>query len=191
MVLLLDNFDSFTFNLVHYFEQIGVSCMVLRNDVPLSDFTHLPFQGVVLSPGPATPAQAGNLMQVIDHYYQKLPLLGICLGHQAIGAFFGARLQKARKPMHGKISQITTQTSDLLFEALPSSMPVVRYHSLILEDLPPALCATAHTAEGEIMALRHQQLPIWGVQFHPEAILTTHGLAILQNWTKCLHAPSN
>jgi anthranilate synthase component 2 len=127
------------------------------------------------------PKKAGCLLEVVDFYHQKLPILGICLGHQAIGEFFGAHLVKAPYPMHGKISTIFCQ-KDILFNKLPNSFEVVRYHSLLLEKLPNSLSTIAHTTQREIMSIRHKTLPIWGVQFHPEAILTQFGLEILENW---------
>lgn len=181
MVLLLDNFDSFTWNLADYIHRLGVDCEVVQNDRPLSEIQKIPFQALILSPGPQTPAKAGCLMEVIGHYHQQLPILGVCLGHQALGEFFGASLQKAAQPMHGKLSTINCNP-DYLFDGLPRQMQVVRYHSLLLKDLPNSLEAIAKTASGELMALRHKQLPIRGVQFHPEAVLTEGGLAMLKNW---------
>lgn len=181
MVLLLDNFDSFTYNLADYLQQGGVSCHIVTNQTPLSEIQQLEFKGIVLSPGPETPEKAGNLLEVLGAFYDKLPILGICLGHQAIGQFFGARLIKALKPMHGKVSEIHCKP-DYLFEGLNPALKVVRYHSLVLEQLPEILLCTASTAEGEIMAIKHKYLPISGLQFHPEAILTESGLAMLKNW---------
>ncbi|WP_242923748.1 anthranilate synthase component II [Pontibacter liquoris] len=181
MLLLLDNFDSFTYNLVDYFGQLGIAATVVRNDVPLHEITRLPVKAVVLSPGPGAPQQAGNLMAVIEHYHQQVPMLGICLGHQALGQYFGATLAKGLKPMHGKLSEICCQ-KDAIFEGLPTTMPVVRYHSLVLQQLPESLKALAHTPEGELMAFRHRELPLYALQFHPEAALTTYGLHMLRNW---------
>ncbi len=147
MILLLDNFDSFTYNLVDYFGQLEVKTQVLRNNVSLAEIKQQEYTGIVLSPGPEKPDSAGVLMQVIDHYLGKLPMLGICLGHQAIGQYLGAKLVKAEYPMHGKISTIQVQQS-LLFHDLPESFEVVRYHSLVLEALPPELTPTAHTTDG-------------------------------------------
>lgn len=182
-ILVIDNFDSFTYNLVDYLQRLGSHCEIFRNNVPMRVFTQNNYQAVVLSPGPATPRQAGNLMEIIEYYHKKLPILGICLGHQAIGEFFGATLTHAHKPMHGKLSEIITQPS-LLFKDLPSSFKVVRYHSLILKNPASNLktIATTHDQHQEIMALEHSHLPIFGVQFHPEAILCEYGLEILQNW---------
>jgi anthranilate synthase component 2 len=182
-VLLLDNFDSFTYNLLDYLGRIGVECVVKRNNVALEEITQEIYAGVLLSPGPSTPLKAGNLMKVLDYYHDKIPVLGVCLGHQAIGMYFGAKLKKAKQPMHGKISEIEVSPQGI-FEDLPSKFQVVRYHSLILEDLPSSLMVTAQTTEQEVMAIAHPSLPIFGVQFHPEAILSEYGLEILKNWTK-------
>ncbi|MBF9255268.1 aminodeoxychorismate/anthranilate synthase component II [Pontibacter sp. 172403-2] len=181
MLLLLDNFDSFTYNLVDYFGQLGVEAKVVRNDVPLAVLKQLPVTAVVLSPGPGVPQQAGHLMDVIQHYHRRVPMLGICLGHQALGEFFGAKLEKALRPMHGKISDIAC-VADPIFAGLPATMPVVRYHSLVLRHMPQTLVPLAHTPDGELMAFRHKALPIYALQFHPEAALTTYGLHMLQNW---------
>jgi len=183
MILLLDNFDSFTYNLVDYFGQLGVHCQVLRNNLPLSEIVNQDYEAVVLSPGPESPHRAGVLMEVLDYYVDKLPVLGICLGHQAIGIYFGANLVRAQKPMHGKISRIY-QTNHALFNGLPPRFNVVRYHSLILENTTKDLVATAFTEREEIMAISHIKYPIHGIQYHPEAALTEHGLALLRNWLK-------
>ncbi|PKQ69949.1 anthranilate synthase component II [Raineya orbicola] len=186
-ILLLDNFDSFTYNLQDYLERLGAKCEVFRNNVELALIASNTYDGVVLSPGPSTPKEAGNLIQVLDFYHKQLPILGVCLGHQAIGEYFGATLTHAHAPMHGKISEICTKES-FLFANLPSKFKVVRYHSLILKDLPSILRVTAFTNDSfqEVMALEHQNLPIFGVQFHPEAILCEYGLEILANWLKVL-----
>ncbi len=181
MLLLLDNFDSFTYNLRDYFQQLGQEVLVLRNDVSLTEIQKHNFEGIILSPGPGKPEDAGVLMEVIKYYHDKLPILGICLGHQAIGEFYGANLEKAAKPMHGKISEISC-VNDSLFKDLPCEMPVTRYHSLLLKNLPETLKPLAQTKEGELMAFRHVEHPVFAVQFHPEALLTTYGLDILRNW---------
>jgi anthranilate synthase component 2 len=185
-ILLVDNFDSFTFNLLDYLKQVGVTAHVCRNDVPLATLQEQEFDGVVLSPGPGTPTSAGNLLSVIEHYHQQLPMLGVCLGHQALGQFFGAHLERAAQPMHGKVSEIDCASDEPLFAGLPNRLAVTRYHSLVLNKLPEALVPLAFTADKnrELMALRHRTLPLYGVQFHPEALLTTHGLALLSNWVK-------
>jgi anthranilate synthase component 2 len=138
---------------------------------------------VVLSPGPETPQKAGNLLQVINYYVYKVPVLGICLGHQALGMYFGATLTKAIRPMHGKISEVYLQ-QDYMFEGLPETVEVVRYHSLVLDTVPSTLEITGLTAKKEVMAFRHLTLPVRGIQFHPEAALTTHGLRMISNWVK-------
>lgn len=181
MLLLLDNFDSFTYNLVDYFGQLGEEVHVVRHDVTLEEIKALPVTGIVLSPGPGEPKKAGVMMEVIGHYHKKVPMLGICLGHQALGEFFGAKLGKGIKPMHGKISEIICE-QDALFAGLPQKMPVVRYHSLVLQQWPDCIVPLAYTAEGELMAFRHNALPLHALQFHPEAALTTYGLEMLRNW---------
>ncbi|GAB3791607.1 aminodeoxychorismate/anthranilate synthase component II [Spirosoma humi] len=181
-VLVVDNFDSFTYMLVDYLQQAGACCRVVRNNESWSSLIDESVDAVVLSPGPGIPKQAGHLLDVIAHYYQRVPMLGICLGHQALGEFFGATLTQANQPMHGKVSVIQTQRDDVLWRGLPTSFAVTRYHSLVLTDLPPQLVRTAFTGQNEVMALRHRTLPLWGVQFHPEAALTEHGLALIENW---------
>ncbi|TGE17167.1 anthranilate synthase component II [Hymenobacter elongatus] len=186
-LLLLDNFDSFTYNLLDYFRQLGVSVQVVRNDVPLAEIRQLAFDAIVLSPGPGTPRQAGCLMALIAEYHQQVPMLGVCLGHQALGEFFGAQLTRAARPMHGKVSVIQSEGAAALFADLPAQIPVTRYHSLIIKSLPKELQPLAYTLDDaqELMAFRHRTLPLYGVQFHPEALLTTHGLPLLANWVKC------
>lgn len=181
MILLLDNFDSFTYNLVDYFTQLGQKVEVVRNTTPLEEIVVYKYDAVVLSPGPETPDKAGNMMDVIDYYHKTHPILGICLGHQAIGEYFGGKVIKAIKPMHGKISTIDASLSSL-FLKIPPEFSVVRYHSLILSNVPNIVNVIALSKDDEIMAIEHKQLPIYGVQFHPEAILTEFGLDILKNW---------
>ncbi len=182
-ILLLDNYDSFTYNLYDYLLQTGVECLVLRNDTfTLEELEPLDFQAIVLSPGPKRPADAGMMLAVIERYCARLPILGICLGHQALGEFFGAKLLKASLPMHGKTSQIQ-HFGHPVFEAVPEHFTVMRYHSLLLEHpLPQCLRRLASTESDEIMALAHESLPLVGLQFHPESILTEHGLQLLRNW---------
>lgn len=184
-VLLLDNYDSFTYNLYDYLLQAGAECQVLRNDaVSLLNFEQLDFDALVLSPGPERPTNAGLMMPLLARLFDKKPILGICLGHQALGELFGAPLVKAHLPMHGKTSQIT-HYGHPLFNHLPPRFAVMRYHSLLLESLEGTpLQAIAHTDEGEIMALAHPALPLLGVQFHPESVLTEWGLRLLQNWVE-------
>ena len=183
MLLLLDNYDSFTYNLKDYFEQLGETVMVIKNDERTAmELTHLSFDQMVFSPGPKTPSTAGHMMDIIDTFHQKIPMLGICLGHQALGTYFGAQLVKAIRPMHGKVSAITHKTSGI-YAAIPNPLNVCRYHSLVLQNLETTeLMLTAETLEKECMGFQHKQLPITGIQYHPEAILTEHGLKLLQNW---------
>ena len=181
MILVLDNFDSFTFNLVDYFRQLGINVDVLRNNLPLERYISNKYDGLVLSPGPGEPKNAGNLMQILDYYHDKVPILGICLGQQAITAYFNGSIEKANIPMHGKISDVSHQ-NDSLFSGIPTEFKVTRYHSLICTDLPEELISLAVTMRDEVMALKHKELPIYGLQFHPEAVLTEYGLDILRNW---------
>jgi anthranilate synthase component 2 len=187
-LLLLDNFDSFTFTLADYLRQLGTEVLVHRNDTPLAEIQTLAFDGIVLSPGPGVPGAAGVLPAVIEAYHQRLPMLGVCLGHQALGEFFGASVVRGARPMHGKTSVIQHKDASSLFAGLPTNFTVTRYHSLVVQQpLPAVLEPLAHTADAaaELMAFRHRTLPLYGVQFHPEALLTDHGLAILANWLRC------
>lgn len=187
-ILLFDNYDSFTYNLRDYLLQTGVDCLVVRNDsLPLEDFETLGFEAIVLSPGPKRPANAGLLMPLIERWHQRVPMLGVCLGHQALGEFFGANLVRAALPMHGKTSEINLLTEHPLFVGIPRRFSVMRYHSLTLQslhDTPMDVLAT--TNSGEIMAFAHRSLPLWGVQFHPESVLTEHGLTMVKNWVNSL-----
>lgn len=184
MIVLIDNYDSFTFNLVHYLGDLGAQCDVVRNDAasPADILARAP-EAIVLSPGPCTPAEAGICLELIETAAGRVPILGVCLGHQAIGQAFGGRVIRARAPMHGKVSPVTHAGSDV-FAGLPSPFAATRYHSLIVEQdtLPDTLEATAWTADGTIMGLRHRTLPIFGVQFHPESIASEHGHALLANF---------
>ncbi|QKG57871.1 aminodeoxychorismate/anthranilate synthase component II [Hymenobacter sp. BRD128] len=188
-ILLLDSFDSFTHMLADYLRQLGAEVLVRRNDVPLAELRALVFQGIVLSPGPGSPATAGNLLAVVEAYHQELPMLGVCLGQQALGEFFGASLRRAARPWHGKVTDIELLDDDPWLAGQPRRQPVTRYHSLALDvdTLPASLRPLAVTADAdrELMALRHTALPLYGVQFHPEALLTTHGLRWLANWMAC------
>lgn len=181
MILLLDNFDSFTYNLVDYFNQLGVEVKVFRNNDPLKEVLSYSYEAIVLSPGPERPSTAGILMDVIAYYDGKLPILGICLGHQAIGEYLGASLEKATYPMHGKISRVKT-SEGILFRSIPEEIEVVRYHSLVLEKLPESLKPIALTSNGELMAFESSNGNMIGIQFHPEAVLTQYGLEMLKNW---------
>lgn len=183
-ILVIDNYDSFTWNLVHYLEEIGARTQVIRNDeTSTAEALALKPDGIVLSPGPCTPNEAGICVEVVKQAPADLPILGVCLGHQSIGAAEGGEIITAKEIRHGKISQIRHENGPL-FEGLPEKFDVVRYHSLSIrpEDLPGTLIADAFTADGEIMAVRHTSRPVYGVQFHPESILTEHGHALLKNW---------
>ena len=184
VLLVIDNFDSFTFNLVQYFGQLGVAQRVFRNnEITPEQALALNPDRVLLSPGPCTPREAGVSLDIIKAFAGRKPILGVCLGHQAIGHYFGGRVVRAGRLMHGKLSPILHRGTDV-FRGLPSPFRATRYHSLLVEraTLPSCLEVTAETAEGEIMGLRHQTLPVWGVQFHPESIATEHGMNILQNF---------
>lgn len=181
MVLLLDNFDSFTYNLVDYFARLGVTCHVVRHDMAFNSINFERYKGVVLSPGPGTPKKAGIMMKVIKYCEDKLPILGVCLGHQAIGQYYGASLTRT-EPVHGKIYNLEVTCPDILFANLPTHFNIVRYHSLVLQHLPDCLQILAVTSSHDIMAIKHKTKPLWGVQFHPEAIMTEFGIDMLRNW---------
>ena len=185
-LLMIDNYDSFTYNLVQYFGELGAQVLVHRNDeISLADMEALKPSHLVVSPGPCSPAEAGISVAAIRHFAGKLPILGVCLGHQSIGAAFGGRIIRAQQLMHGKTSVIHTQQQGV-FAGLPKDYTVNRYHSLAIErsSCPAELEVTAWTDDGEIMGVRHRSLPIEGVQFHPESILTEHGHALLNNFLK-------
>ena len=185
-ILVIDNYDSFTWNLVHYLEEIGATTQVVRNDeVSVAEALALKPDGIVLSPGPCTPNEAGICVELVQTAPADLPILGVCLGHQSIGAAEGSDIVTAQEIRHGKINQIRHENGPL-FEGLPETYNVVRYHSLAIEpgDLPDTLIADAFTDDGEIMAVRHKDRPVFGVQFHPESILTEHGHALLKNFLK-------
>ncbi|WP_375209202.1 anthranilate synthase component II [Hyphomonas jannaschiana] len=183
-ILVIDNYDSFTWNLVHYLEELGADTTVVRNDeLTVEEALESGADGILLSPGPCTPNEAGICVDLIRNAPDDLPILGVCLGHQSIGQAFGGKVITAREIRHGKLSDIH-QTGGILFQGLPETYRVVRYHSLAVrpEDLPEDLVADAFTDDGEIMALHHKTRPVYGVQFHPESILTEHGHALLKNW---------
>ena len=185
-LLMIDNYDSFTYNLVQYFGELGAEVLVHRNDeIGLADIEAFKPSHLVVSPGPCSPAEAGISVAAIQHFAGKLPILGVCLGHQSIGAAFGGRIIRAQQLMHGKTSVIHT-TQQGVFADLPKDFTVNRYHSLAIErsSCPAELEVTAWTDDGEIMGVRHRSLPIEGVQFHPESILTEHGHALLNNFLK-------
>jgi anthranilate synthase component 2 len=183
-LLLLDNYDSFTFNLVQYLGELGAEVEVFRNDrIDVAGIRRRRPQGLVISPGPCTPDEAGVTLEAIRALAGELPILGVCLGHQAIGQAFGGRVVRNRRIVHGKASPVHHRGRGL-YAGLPSPFPAGRYHSLVVErrSLPRALAVTAWTREGEIMGLRHRRLEVDGVQFHPESILTERGKALLENW---------
>jgi anthranilate synthase component II len=181
LILVIDNFDSFTYNLVDYLKQLGQETEVLRNNLPLKTLMTDKYSRVVLSPGPGVPSNAGHLMQVIGYYAGSLPLLGICLGHQAIAEYFNGTLKKAIRPMHGKISKVINE-ADVIFKNIPEIIEVTRYHSLVCDKIPAQLEVISRSTEGEVMALKHKKMNIYGLQYHPEAVLTSEGLEILRNW---------
>ncbi len=183
-LLMIDNYDSFTYNLVQYFGELGAQVEVFRNDeISVAGIAERNPDVLVVSPGPCSPAEAGISVEAVRHFAGKLPILGVCLGHQAIGAAFGGTIVRAQQLMHGKTSVITT-TRQGVFAGLPEKFTVNRYHSLAIEksSSPAVLDTTAWTDDGEIMGVRHRELAIQGVQFHPESILTEHGHALLKNF---------
>ena len=186
MILVLDNYDSFTYNLVQYLGEMGQDVRVVRNDeLPAAEIAALAPSHIVISPGPCTPNEAGISLEVIKTYAGKIPILGVCLGHQAIGQAFGGKVVRAARVMHGKTSQISHDGKGL-FTGLPNPFQATRYHSLLIEraSVPDVLVVTAETAEKEIMAVRHKTLPVEGVQFHPESFLTTSGKDLLRNFVE-------
>jgi len=188
MILVIDNYDSFTYNLVQYLEVLGARCEVVYNDALDAEaaMAKRP-RGILVSPGPCTPNEAGVSLSLIARAAGAIPILGVCLGHQAIGQAFGGKVVRAGRVMHGKTSPIE-HDGRTLFQGLDMPFTATRYHSLLVEreSLPPALEVSAWTAEGEIMGLRHRELPVEGVQFHPESILTTSGMSLLKNWLQAL-----
>ncbi len=184
MLLMLDNYDSFTWNLVQYLGELGAAVKVVRNDaISLDEIEALQPGRIVISPGPCTPTEAGISVPLVRRFAGKIPLLGVCLGHQAIGQAFGARIIRAQRVMHGKLSSIVHDGRGV-FRGLPSPFTATRYHSLSIErsSLPPVLDVTATSEDGEIMGVRHREFAVEGVQFHPEAILTEHGKKLLANF---------
>jgi para-aminobenzoate synthetase component 2 len=183
-IAVIDNRDSFVFNLVRYLEELGAECTVFANEIEPQRLAE--FDGVMISPGPGAPKDAGNSVAVINWAFaQKMPLIGICLGMQAIAAAFGGSVVRAERLIHGGTSKIDHDGVGI-FEGIPQHFNATRYHSLAVADLPPTLVVTAHSDDGEDMALRHESEEIVGVQFHPEAVLTEHGHQLLQNWLKSL-----
>ena len=189
MLLLIDNYDSFTYNLFHYLGELGAETVVRRNDeIDVQAAMALNPSAIVLSPGPCTPNEAGIAVEAIRHFAGKLPILGVCLGHQSIGAALGGRIVRAQRQMHGKASTLSTD-GEGVYAGLPREFSVIRYHSLAIEreTCPPELVVTSRSEDGEIMGVRHRELagtatPLEGVQFHPESILSEHGHAMLRNF---------
>lgn len=183
-IFLLDNFDSFTYNLVDYLHRCGAEVVVKRNNEDCGDLSG--YDGIVLSPGPSIPENSGNLNQVISDYFGKVPMLGVCLGFQAIGQFLGAKLCRLEHPVHGKKSEISC-VAHPMYLRIPERHFVARYHSLYLKNLPECLELTAETRDKIPMAFAHKELPVWGVQYHPEAVLSEYGLIFIKNWLKSLN----
>jgi anthranilate synthase component 2 len=181
---MIDNYDSFTYNLVQYFGMLGCDVIVRRNDkTTLEEIKSLKPECIVISPGPCTPREAGISVKVIEEFHREVPILGVCLGHQSIGVAFGGRIVRAKELMHGKTSDIYHRQEGV-FEGLPSPFRAVRYHSLVIESssLPDVLKVTAWTEDKEIMAVQHREYPVFGIQFHPESVLSQHGMDILRNF---------
>jgi len=184
VLLVIDNYDSFTYNLVQYFGQLGVAQRVFRNDeITPAEAVALKPDRVLISPGPCSPVEAGVSLDMIETFAGRTPILGVCLGHQSIGHFYGGKVVRADRLMHGKTSPILHRNTDV-FKGLPQGFAATRYHSLLVErsSFPDVLEITAETAEGEVMGLRHRTLPVWGVQFHPESIATEGGMQLLRNF---------
>lgn len=189
MLLMIDNYDSFTYNIVQYFGQLGENVQVHRNDrISLAEIEALKPDRLVISPGPCSPEEAGISVSAIKHFAGKIPILGVCLGHQSIGFAFGGTVLRSASLMHGKTSPIHHNGKEL-FAGLPNPFMATRYHSLVVDrpTLPDCLEVTAWVENGEIMGLRHKELPIWGVQFHPESILTESGMDLLKNFLAISH----
>jgi anthranilate synthase/aminodeoxychorismate synthase-like glutamine amidotransferase len=186
MILMIDNFDSFTYNLVQYFFQLGAEVRVVRNhQLRITDVESMGPDGIVISPGPGRPEDAGISMEAVRHFSGKVPILGVCLGHQAIAAVFGARIIHAQRLMHGKVSTITSD-GESLYTGIASPFKAMRYHSLAVdrETLPACLAISSEAEDGEIMGLRHREHPTEGLQFHPESIMTAVGKRLLRNYLK-------
>jgi len=187
MILMIDNYDSFTYNIVQYLYDLGQEVVVKRNDeITIEDIKNMEgIDAIVISPGPCTPTEAGISVDVIKNFKGIYPILGVCLGHQSIGQAFGAKIVKAKCLMHGKTSKIYHNEKGL-FEGIPNPFNAVRYHSLVIDEstLPEDIEITARSDDGEIMAIEHKKYPIWGVQFHPESILTEYGHNLLENFLK-------
>ncbi len=192
MILMIDNYDSFTYNLVQYLGQLGQDVVVYRNDeITIDEIRKLAPDAIFLSPGPCTPKEAGITLDVIREFHKTIPIMGVCLGHQAIGYAFGGNVVRAGRLMHGKTSQIIND-GNTIFKGLPNPFTAGRYHSLLVEraSLPSCLVISAETEEGEIMGIRHQEYLVEGIQFHPESILTPHGKRIIKNFLDIILKPS-
>jgi anthranilate synthase/aminodeoxychorismate synthase-like glutamine amidotransferase len=184
MILVIDNYDSFTYNLVQYLGELGEELRVCRNDkITLEEIARLEPARIVISPGPGRPADAGITEDVVRHFHQSIPILGVCLGHQAIGEVFGGRIVRAPTLMHGKVSEIFHDNKGM-FAGLPQGFPATRYHSLMVSDIPAALEVSAETKDGVVMGLRHRKFPAEGIQFHCESIMTVVGKNLLKNFLK-------
>ncbi len=184
-LVLIDNYDSFTYNIVHYLQELGVNPIIFENDkVTTEELKKIDFDKIIISPGPGNPDTAGISMDVIKEFYKTKKILGVCLGHQCLAQFFSSKIIKSAIPVHGKISQIFFDTSCLLFKDIPQGFNAARYHSLAVENISDIseLKITAQTEDNIIMAIEHKTLPLYGVQFHPEAILTEHGKTLLNNF---------
>ena len=193
MLLMIDNYDSFVYNLVRYFEELGEEIVIYRNDkISIEDIQNMNIDGIVISPGPKSPKEAGLSLDIIDKFKGKLPILGICLEHQCIGYYFNPVIKKGNEPVHGKIFNITHNNKDL-FHNVKNPLRVTRYHSLIVsrENLPDAIEITSETEDKVIMGIKHKEYPIYGVQFHPEAEMTEEGHKILNNFIKITKEFSN
>ncbi len=181
---MIDNYDSFTYNLYQYFGILGCSVDVVRNDkLDVKSFNFTKYNKIVISPGPGTPDDSGLSLKIIDLLKDKIPILGVCLGHQCIGQYFGGKVIRARKVMHGKTSNVF-HNDNIIFKDIPSPFIATRYHSLVIDknSIPDEIEIIAHADDGEIMGIKHKFLKIWGIQFHPESILTKYGMKILQNF---------
>lgn len=186
-MILIDNYDSFTYNIVQYLKELGIEPKVFENDkVTIDEIKKINFESIIISPGAGNPYTAGISMDVIKEFYKTKKILGICLGHQCIAQFFGYKVVKSKKPTHGKTSKIFFDENSKLFKGLPQGFEVTRYHSLEVVENASCLKITAKTSDGTIMAIEHEKLPIYGVQFHPEAILTQYGHELFHNFITAL-----
>lgn len=182
-MILIDNYDSFTYNIVEYFKILGINIKVFKNnEITIEELKTMEFNSIILSPGPSNPNNAGITLDVIKNFYQSKKILGVCLGFQSIAQFFGANIVESKQPMHGKCSQIYFNQDEPLFKGFNQGFNATRYHSLIVEDIKPPIIPIAHTKENILMGLKIENYPVYGVQFHPEAILTENGINIFRNF---------